>query len=105
VTFNYSNPKLNPHVNGKITVGSDALGFCEELKCDLLVGSQDHAYSFRNARNREHAVQRLQEFVHCEVSSEATFHRGFVVLALNVPRKSKTISVFSRLVKDICNLN
>jgi hypothetical protein len=23
-----------------------------QLKCDLLVGSQDRAYSFRNARNR-----------------------------------------------------
>jgi hypothetical protein len=30
-----------------------------ELKCDLLVGGQDRAYSFRNARNREDAVQRL----------------------------------------------
>jgi hypothetical protein len=30
-----------------------------ELKCDLLVGGQDRAYSFPNARNREDAVQRL----------------------------------------------
>jgi hypothetical protein len=41
------------------------LQFCEEflvlqLKCDLLVGVQDGAYSFRNARNREDAAQRLQ---------------------------------------------
>jgi hypothetical protein len=52
-----------------MTAGSDALGFCEEsfllqLKCDLLVGGQDRAYSFRNARNREDAAQRLQRFVH-----------------------------------------
>jgi hypothetical protein len=26
----------------------------------LLVGGQDHAYSFLNARNREEAAQRLQ---------------------------------------------
>jgi predicted GNAT family N-acyltransferase len=45
-----------------MTAGSDALGFREEyfllqLKCDLLVGEQDHAYSFRNTRNPEHAAQ------------------------------------------------
>jgi hypothetical protein len=50
-----------------MTAGSDALGFREEclllqLKCNLLVGGQDDAYSFRNAR--EDAVQRLQRFVH-----------------------------------------
>jgi hypothetical protein len=48
-----------------MTAGSDALGFREEclllqLKCNLLVGGQDHAYSFRNAR--EDAVQRLQRY-------------------------------------------
>jgi hypothetical protein len=53
--------------------GSDAFGFHEEclflqLKCDLLVGGQDHAYSFRNARNGEDAAQRLQRFVHWEIS-------------------------------------
>jgi hypothetical protein len=36
------------------------------LKCDLLVGGQDRAYSFRNAQIREDAVQRLQRFVHWE---------------------------------------
>jgi hypothetical protein len=36
------------------------------------------SYSFRNARNREDAVQRLQRFVHCEVSFEATFHRATI---------------------------
>jgi hypothetical protein len=51
------------------------------LKCDLLVGGQDRAYSFRNARNREDAAQRLQRFVHWEVSSEETSHRRFAVLA------------------------
>jgi hypothetical protein len=40
-----------------MTVGNDAL---LQLKCDLLVGAQDHAYSFRNARNREDAALRLQ---------------------------------------------
>jgi hypothetical protein len=43
-----------------------------------------------------------------KVSFEATFHRRFAVLALNVHglrHRSKTISVFSRLVKDICDLN
>jgi hypothetical protein len=92
-----------------MTAESDALGFREEcsllqLKCDLLVGSQDHAYLFQNARNREDAVQSLQRFevskyplrqlftVICRASSESS-HR------------SKTISVFSRLVKDICDLN
>jgi hypothetical protein len=72
-----------------MTAGSDALGFREDclllqLKYDLLVGGQDHAYSFRSAGNREDAVQRLQRFVHWEVSFEATFHRTFAVLALNV---------------------
>jgi hypothetical protein len=35
-----------------------------QLKCDLLIGGQDRAYSFRNARNREDAAQRLQRFAH-----------------------------------------
>jgi hypothetical protein len=30
-----------------------------QLKRDLLIGGQDRAYSFRNARNREDAAQRL----------------------------------------------
>jgi hypothetical protein len=34
-----------------------------QLKCDLLVGSQDRAYSLRNARNREDAAQRSQRLV------------------------------------------
>jgi hypothetical protein len=68
------------------------------------------SYSFRNVRNRENAAQCLQRFVHLEVSFEATFHGRFVVLALNVhglrhTRRSKTTSVFFRLVKDICDLN
>jgi hypothetical protein len=37
-----------------------------QLKC---------GYSFRNARNREDAAQRLQRFVHCEVFFKETFHR------------------------------
>jgi hypothetical protein len=32
-----------------------------------LIGGQDRAYSFRNARNHEDAAQRLQRFVHWEV--------------------------------------
>jgi hypothetical protein len=55
--------------------------------------------------DREDPVQRLQRFVHWKVSFEATFHRRFVVLALNVRHRSKTISVFTRLVKDICDSN
>jgi hypothetical protein len=55
-----------------------------QLKCNLLVGSQDRTYSFRNARNREDAAQRLQRFVHWEVSFEEIFHRKFAMLALNV---------------------
>jgi hypothetical protein len=51
---------------------------------DLIVGGQDRAYSFQNARNREDAAQRLQTLVHGEVSFEETFHRRFAVLALNV---------------------
>jgi hypothetical protein len=70
----FNNPKL------KMTAGSPALGFRNEfllqLKCNLLVDGQDHAYSFRNARNREDAAQRLQRFF------EETFHRRFAVLAL-----------------------
>jgi hypothetical protein len=54
--------------------------------CDRLGGGQDRAYSFRNARNHEDAAQRLQRFVHWEVSFEETFHRRFAVLALNVHR-------------------
>jgi hypothetical protein len=62
-----------------MTAGSDALGFREErlllqLKCDFLVDDQDHTYSFQNARNCEDAAQRLQRFVHWEVSFEASFH-------------------------------
>jgi hypothetical protein len=67
-----------------------------QLKCDLLVGGQDRAYSFRNAQNREDAAQRLQKFVHWEVSFEEIFHSRFAVLSLNVHglrHKSKTISV------------
>jgi hypothetical protein len=41
------------------------------LKCDLLVGGQDCAYSFRNARHREDAAQRLA----LGVSFGETFHR------------------------------
>jgi hypothetical protein len=39
-----------------------------QLKCDLLVSSQDRAYSFRNVRNREDAAQRLQRLVQWEES-------------------------------------
>jgi hypothetical protein len=53
-----------------------------QLKCNLLVGGHG-TYSFRNARNREDAAQRLQRFVHWEVSFEI-FHRKFAMLALNV---------------------
>jgi hypothetical protein len=55
-----------------------------QLKCDLLVSGQDRAYPFRGARNREDAAQRLQRFMHWEVSFEEIFHRRFAVLALNV---------------------
>jgi hypothetical protein len=60
----------------KMTPGSDALGFQEQcLLLQLLVGGQDHAYSFRNARKREDAAESLQRLVHSEVFFEATFHR------------------------------
>jgi hypothetical protein len=39
-----------------------------QLKCDLLVSGQDRAYPFRGARNREDVAQRLQRFMHWEVS-------------------------------------
>jgi hypothetical protein len=62
--------------------------FCEEvflqLKCNVLVGGQASVYSFRNARNREDAAQRLQRFVRWEVSFQETFHCRFALLALNV---------------------
>jgi hypothetical protein len=48
-----------------------------QLKCDLFVGGQDRAYSFRNARNREDAAQRLQRFVYWEVFFDETFHRAY----------------------------
>jgi hypothetical protein len=69
-----------------MTAESATLGFREEclllhLKC---IGGEDDAYSFRNARNRADDAQRLQRFVHWEVSFEETFHRSFVLLALNV---------------------
>jgi hypothetical protein len=47
-----------------------AFQFREEfllLQCDPLVDGQDRGYSFRNARNREDAAQRLQRFVGWEV--------------------------------------
>jgi hypothetical protein len=50
----------------------------------------------------------IQRFVHWEISFEVTFQRRFAVLALNVHglrHRSKTISAFSRLVEDICDLN
>jgi hypothetical protein len=53
-----------------------------QIKCDLLVAGQDPTYSFRGARNREDAAQRLQSFVHWKVSFEETFHSRFAVLAL-----------------------
>jgi hypothetical protein len=55
-----------------------------QLKCDVLVGGQVRAFSLRNARNHEDAIQRLQRFVHSEVSFEETFHGRFAVLALNI---------------------
>jgi hypothetical protein len=51
-----------------------------------LVGGQDRAYSFRKARNREDAAQRLNGS-----RIEETFHRRFVVLALECPRASPLI--------------
>jgi hypothetical protein len=65
-----------------------------QLNCDLVVGAQDRTYSFRNARNREDAAQRLQRFVHWEVSFEGTLHCRFT--SSEYPRASpeiKTISV------------
>jgi hypothetical protein len=52
-----------------------------QLKCDLLVGDQDPAYSFGNARNREDVAHRLQRFVLWEVSFEKNVdqnHVGFL---------------------------
>jgi hypothetical protein len=76
-----------------MTAGSDALRFREkrlllQLKCDFLVDDQDHTYSFRNARNCEDAAQRLQRFVHWEVSFEETFHRSFHRASFESPRAS-----------------
>jgi hypothetical protein len=68
--------------------------FLLQLNCDLVVGAQDRTYSFRNARNREDAAQRLQRFVHWEVSFEGTLHCRFT--SSEYPRASpeiKTISV------------
>jgi hypothetical protein len=70
-----------------------------------MLSSATKMRSSRNARNREDPVKRLQRFVYCEISFEATFHRRFAVRALNIRHRSKTIVVFSRLEKDICDLN
>jgi hypothetical protein len=48
-----------------------------QLKYDLIGSDQDRAYLFRNARNGEDAAQRLQRFVHWEVSFEETLHCRF----------------------------
>jgi hypothetical protein len=75
------------HSNGEVKHrdrGGDFQLIFLQLKCDLLVGGQHHAYSFRNARNGEAAAQRLSRFVHWEVSFDAIFNRRFAVLALNV---------------------
>jgi hypothetical protein len=91
-----------------MTTGSDALGFREEcLLLQLPVGGQDRAYSFRNARNRKDAAQRLQRFVHWEVSFEVTFYRRFAVLALTVHElrhRSKTIPVYVTTCSNLCRL-
>jgi hypothetical protein len=45
---------------------------------------------------------------HWEISFQTIFHSRFALLAPNVPglhHRSETILVFSRLVKDICDLN
>jgi hypothetical protein len=55
-----------------------------KVKYDLHVGGQDSAYSFRNARNREDAAQRLKRFAHWAVSFEEALHRRFDVLVVNV---------------------
>jgi hypothetical protein len=55
-----------------------------QLKYDLLVGDQNRAYSFRNARNRGDAAQHLQRFVYWEIFFEETFHGSFALLVLNV---------------------
>jgi hypothetical protein len=47
----------------------------------------------------EDAAQRLQRFVHWEVPFEETFHRRVATPWI------KTVSVFSKLVKSICDLN
>jgi hypothetical protein len=66
-----------------------------QLKCDLLVSSQD----------RKDAAQRLQRLVQWEESFEETFHRRFTVLCPMGFAIDQIISVFSKLVKVICDLN
>jgi hypothetical protein len=55
----------------------------------------------RNARNREDAAQRLQRFVHWEVSFEETFHHRFAAVALDIHglhHRSKTLPVYSTMI-------
>jgi hypothetical protein len=86
---NLQTEKLSGDLQNASTLFVAGFQFREEfhllqLNCDIVVGAQDRTYSFRNARSREDAAQRLQRFVHWEVSFEETFHRRFAVLALNV---------------------
>jgi hypothetical protein len=56
--------------------------------------------TLRNARNREDAAQRLQRFVHWEVSFEETSHHRFAAVGLDVHglhHKSKTLPVYSTM--------
>jgi hypothetical protein len=51
-----------------------------QLKCSLLIGGQDRAYSFRNARNRQNAtkVRALGNIF------EETYHGRFALVVLNI---------------------
>jgi hypothetical protein len=90
--FNTTCPRK---LQGDLQNAEFVAGFQFREECFLLqlkrgVSGQDRGYSFRNARNRVDAAQRLQRFVLCEVSFEETFHRRFAVLALNVHRLCHT---------------
>jgi hypothetical protein len=79
-----------------MTAGSDALGFREEclllqLKCDLLETPEIAKILCNVYKGSYIAKYPLKQL--------------FTMLALNVRHRSKTISVFFRLVKDICDLN
>jgi hypothetical protein len=101
VFFNNLNPTQTLIEKLLLEVTSDALGIREE--CLL---PQNAIFSLAVKIALIHfETPEIAKMLHNVYIFEETFHSKFAVLALNVHGRIKTISVSSRLVKAICDLN